>query len=220
MLKLDSKKQNIWFTSDTHYWHKNIVAGETSWSNPEDSCRNFKTTQEMSRHLVEQLNSYVGQDDILFHLGDWSFGGIENIWNFRKQLIVKEIHLIYGNHDTHIANDKILPNCNTNVFGKVVDKKEGMLGRNTLAQELFTSTEYYSEIMIDKHMLCLMHYPIASWNRYFLHLHGHTHGTFEVIPNRLDVGIDNYFKLHKEYKPFSFEEVIKFKEASKFSDRY
>lgn len=209
MIKLNSKDRRIWFTSDTHYWHKNIVAGETSWDNPEDSCRAFETTEQMSRHLIEQINKYVEQDAILFHLGDWSFGGINNIWNFRKQLNVKEIHLIFGNHDTHIENDKLLENYNFGV-------KTG----NINAQKLFTSTQHYLEVQIDKHLFCLMHYPIASWNRNFVHLHGHTHGTFPVIPNRLDVGMDNYFKLFNEYKPFSFDEVLKIKEASKFSKRY
>ena len=38
----------------------------------------------MSQHIVEQINKYVQQDDILIHLGDWSFSGIEIIWNFKK----------------------------------------------------------------------------------------------------------------------------------------
>jgi hypothetical protein len=29
----------------------------------------------------------VGQDDVLFHLGDWSFGGFESIEQFRNQIV-------------------------------------------------------------------------------------------------------------------------------------
>ena len=25
----------VWFTSDTHYWHKNITYGESVWANKE-----------------------------------------------------------------------------------------------------------------------------------------------------------------------------------------
>ena len=85
MLKFNSKERNIWFTSDTHYWHKNITYGVSVWPDKENNCRKFNTTQEMSSHIVDQINKYVGQDDVLFHLGDWSFGGIQNIWNFRRQ---------------------------------------------------------------------------------------------------------------------------------------
>ena len=74
----------IYFTSDTHYGHKNIVRGVTSW--PEgNQCRDFKTLEEHNEKLVESINSVVGQDDILYHLGDWSFGGVENIFKLEKE---------------------------------------------------------------------------------------------------------------------------------------
>lgn len=211
-MRFNNKEQNIWFTSDTHYWHKNITYGESVWSNKEENCRKFNTTQEMSRHLVEQINKYVEQDDILFHLGDWSFGGINNIWNFRKQIICKNIHLIYGNHDQHIIKNATLPNCLTNVFVNIVDKEDGLLGVPTLGQNIFSSCNQYSEIFIDGRMLCLMHYPIQEWNDRHHNswmLHGHQHGKNIIIPKRLDVGIDNAFKLFGEYKPFSWEEICK-----------
>ena len=109
-MRLKSKDQNIWFTSDTHYWHNNLTSGVSNWTDKE-KCRDFNTVEEMSSHMVAQINKYVKEDDILFFLGDWSFGGIANVWNFRKQLNVKTIHLILGNHDHHIEFQKHeLPN--------------------------------------------------------------------------------------------------------------
>ena len=46
-------------------------------------------------------------EDTLYHLGDWSFGGIENIWNFRKRINCKNIYLVPGNHDHHIKKNKL-----------------------------------------------------------------------------------------------------------------
>lgn len=196
-----------------HYWHNNITYGISVWKNKETGTRRFDTVQEMSRHIVAQLNSYIGKDDILFHLGDWSFGGINNIWNFRKQIICKTIYFIIGNHDAHIKKNIILPNVKrAEVYSSnLIDGSPigGEYCDYVEAQELFSSVQDYLEIQIDKQDICMMHYPIDSWNREFVHLHGHTHSNHPIKDMRLDVGIDNAFKLYGEYKPFSWENIKK-----------
>src|ERR1017187_2544390 len=100
--------KNIWVTSDTHYQHLNIAGPKVSrWKN---GYRNFESVSEMNNHIIKQINKIVKEDDLLYHLGDFSFGGIENIWNFRKQLRCQNIILILGNHDKHIKENKELPN--------------------------------------------------------------------------------------------------------------
>lgn len=223
-IKLKSGETNIWFTSDSHYWHKNICYADSTWSDKETSTRLFKSTQEMSKHIVDQINKYVKEDDILFHMGDWSFDGVQNIWNFRKQLNCKNIHLMIGNHDHHIKRNIILPNCIRKepystefIDGKYINPEYPNWVK---ARELFSSVHQYLEIQIDKQLVCMMHYPIASWNRQHIMIHGHTHGIYPVVDNRLDVGIDNSFKLFKEYRPFSWEDVLKVKNHTKLMDRY
>lgn len=217
MLKLSCKDSNIFFSSDFHYFHTNMAYGESVWANKETGSRKFDTTKEMSRHIVAQINSCIKENDILFFLGDWSFGGIQNIWNFRKQLNVKTIHFILGNHDHHIEQNKVLPNCSSNfdVIHNSMDYHQ-QLNLNlpekydVKAQELFTSVQHYLEVMIDGHMFCLSHYPMDEWNdRHHKSkmLHGHSHGNAPIKENRLDVGMDNYFKLYGEYKPFSLKEI-------------
>lgn len=213
-MKLDSKDRKIWFTSDTHYWHKNLTFGESVWDNKEKNCRKFDTTQEMSRHIVSKINEYVGEDDILFHLGDWSFGGIENIWNFKKQIKVKEIHLLIGNHDHHIKRNLILPNVKrVHPYSQILEDGEPISGEYpdyVESQTLFTSVNEVLDIEIDKIGLQMMHYPMESWNTRHgrtYHLHGHTHGMLATKERRLDVGMDNAFILFGEYRPFSWEEI-------------
>lgn len=188
----------IWFTSDTHYWHKNIVYGDSVWKDKETSCRYFDTTQEMSRHIVEQINKYVKEDDLLFNLGDWSFSGIQNIWNFRKQLNVKTIYQINGNHDHHIRKNKLLPNDDLDLNIKTT-------------QDIFNSVADYLEIFIEDRLFCLMHYPLEFWNEQrndSIMLHGHIHGERYYLKNRLDVGIDNAYKIFGEYRPFNYNDVL------------
>jgi len=165
--------QRLFFTSDTHYMHKNICRGTTSWINAEDITRDFDTLDQMNDRIVNGINEVVGQDDILFHLGDWSFGGFEMIEQFRNRINCRNIHLVLGNHDHHIDRDR-----------------EGI-------QRLFSSVNQYVELEVDKHFnFVLMHYPIMSWNKMndgVVHLHGHVH----LHPDRrigkgkmMDVGVD------------------------------
>ena len=165
--------QRLYFTSDTHYNHTNICRGVTRWTDAEDITRDFKTLDQMNDRIVAGINTEVGQDDILIHLGDWSFGGFEMIEQFRNRINCKNIHLILGNHDHHIERDR-----------------EDI-------RRLFTSVNQYVELEVNKeHNFVLMHYPIMSWNKMndgVIHLHGHVH----LHPDRrigkgkmMDVGID------------------------------
>ena len=215
-----TKYNKIWWSADIHHFHKNLCYGETAWPDKENDCRKFATTKEMSRHIIDQLNKYIGQDDLFFFLGDWSFGGIENVWNLRKQLIVKDIIFIPGNHDQHIIKNRILPNCH---YDKITDIKVDGPNPNTFgddrdslfdveAKNLFTEVHNYLEVTIDKRTVMMFHRPIEDYHDQrgrVIHLHGHTHGKLPVKPNRLDVGIDNAFKLFGEYRPFDWNDILR-----------
>lgn len=188
----------IYFTSDTHYFHKNIAGPNTSmWKS---GYRDFEDEKEMSKHIVKVFNKTVNEDDTLYHLGDWSFAGIQNIWNFRKQLKCKNIHLILGNHDEHIRKNKILPNVEG--WGDEITKH---------TQDVFTSVQDVLTVKHNKHEFFLSHYSHKIWNgsyRGTIHLYGHSHGTIEDFGKSMDVGIDNAKKILGEYRPFSIEEII------------
>ena len=88
-IKFDSSKTNIWFTSDTHFGHTNIIK----------FCkRPWKTTEEMDEALIERWNSVVKPDDIVFHLGDFAFA-TNGRWKEIIQRLNGHIYLIVGNHD-------------------------------------------------------------------------------------------------------------------------
>ena len=83
------KGQQLFFTSDTHYSHSNICSATTNWSVNDGYARKFDSLQDMNQRLVDNINNMVGEDDILIHLGDWSFGGFDKIEEFRSQITVK-----------------------------------------------------------------------------------------------------------------------------------
>jgi calcineurin-like phosphoesterase family protein len=188
-----NKGQKLWFTSDTHYNHANICSATTKWNDPV-TCREFKSLEQMNAHLIGNINEKVGQDDILFHLGDWSFGGFEQIELFRNQIVCRNVHIITGNHDHHIENNK-----------------EGI-------QSLFSSVNKYLNLVVKYNVgtplmgdarFALMHFPIASWDnmaRGAIHLHGHVH--FEAdkrigAGKMMDVGCDG-----NELYPIEMSEVL------------
>lgn len=88
-LKLSTSDVKIFFTSDTHFGHKNIL----------NFCeRPFKDTDEMDEAIITNWNNKVGKDDIVFHLGDFAFATNKR-W---QDLICKlngKIILVLGNHD-------------------------------------------------------------------------------------------------------------------------
>lgn len=190
------KGQRLYFTSDTHYSHSNICSATTKWTGADNLTRKFNSLDHMNTTLTNNINEMVGEDDVLIHLGDWSFGGFENIEEFRSRLVCKNIHLTFGNHDHHIQNNK----------GD--------------SQSLFSSTHNYLHLdvrrpavvgkgMIDKYTFVCMHYPIASWdgmNDGVIHLHGHVHlpPHLRVADGKaMDVGVDG-----NGLKPISLDEVL------------
>ena len=58
--------EHLFFTSDTHFDHKNIIR----YCN-----RPFSSIEEMNNFLIKRWNATVGPDDTVFHLGDVTFGG-------------------------------------------------------------------------------------------------------------------------------------------------
>lgn len=184
---------DIWITADTHYNHKNICRGVTEWRNPDGSIpiantRDFPTIQKMNDAMVNNINMVVGQDDILIHLGDWSFGGYNSIYEFYQRLTCKNIHLILGNHDHHIKKD-----------------------RDNISSIFWSVKTSEDEYKINGYTLHLEHYPLLSWRdikKGNIHLHGHTHFMGDQRfgkGRRMDIGIDG----HPEFRPYNLlEEVI------------
>ena len=180
----------VWITFDTHYHHTNICRGVTRWRTldgkiPTDHTRNFQDLDEMDSVIVNNINSKVGPNDTLIHLGDVAFGGFEKIGEFLNRLVCKNIHLVLGNHDQHIAKNK-----------------EDIRSR-------FLSVSNYLEVEIGGVEFVLSHYPLCSWNKLgkgSIHLHGHVHLSAQNKwgnGRRLDVGMDG-----NNMQPYKITEIV------------
>lgn len=202
----------------THYWHNNITYGVSTWPDKENKTRHFDTVREMSQAVVNSINKYVKENDELYFLGDWSFGGIENIYNFWKQLICKNIYFISGNHDQNIKKNKALPNCTWGHHYKSIEEwhptedEPVMEDEPVYAQDLFNMLPDLTTITYEKQLIVLSHYPIDQWENMkhgSIMLHGHCHHTIDncetnMRHRRMDVGID-----WEEFRPYSIDEIVK-----------
>lgn len=154
----------IWISSDLHFGHSNLCKSTSKWADT-SRCRDFNSLNEMNRAIVSSINSVVKSDDTLYHLGDWSFGGEQNIKIFRDQINCGDVRCIRGNHDQHLSNHS----------------------------SLFTWIKDYHELSYNKTRFILFHYAMRVWNKSHhssILCYGHSHGTLPGIGRSLDVGWD------------------------------
>lgn len=186
--KVPFLKSQVWLTSDTHAFHKNICRGSSNWEGGHgQSVRDFDSPEDMNAEMIKQINENVKEDDLLIHLGDWSFDGEKRIEEFRNQINCKNIYLTYGNHDHNIRN-----------------KEEH--------QKHFTKTGDVMYLRAEGLRMFLSHYPQYVWHQGHqgvIHLYGHCHSSIEHLVNgkMMDVGVDNVFKLTGKYRPLNLLEI-------------
>lgn len=172
------------FTSDLHHAHKNIVKFTDRGSDT--------TLENHDEWLVNLWNSQVGNHDVVYHLGDFSFSrNYEEIAQFIQKLNGIKIFLL-GNHD----NFSIIERLN----------KDGYIH----------DFDHYVRIKYDKQDICMFHYPIASWEKMHYgawQLYGHCHGSFKNFGKSLDVGLDNAKKVLGEHRLFTFEDISSYMEG-------
>ncbi len=79
----------IYFTADTHYFHKNIIK----------FCdRPYVDVEAMNEDLIARWNAVVQPKDDVYHLGDVTFGDEVSTANILGRLHGRT-HLVPGNHD-------------------------------------------------------------------------------------------------------------------------
>ena len=175
---------NVFFTSDTHWGHVNIL---------EFCNRPYKNVEEMNYRLIDNWNKKVPADGLVFHLGDFAWGGYPFWKNIRDQLNGKII-LIKGNHD---------------------EKNLTATG----AQELFEHVAYQMKIRVEGRAIYLNHNPFLCYGGTYrdpkglvYQAFGHVHSgpgakgldverLGVLFPTQYDVGVDN-----NNYEPISWAE--------------
>jgi len=128
----------IYLVADTHFNHERVI---------ESSARPFNNVKEMNESIIKNWNNTVNKNDIVYHLGDFGFGSLDEL----KQIFDKlngEKYLIMGNHDLRYGKNFFLK------LGFVQVYKKGML-------------------RLDKYLLT--HYPRELEEQDAFNYYGHIH---------------------------------------------
>jgi calcineurin-like phosphoesterase family protein len=184
---------SVFFTSDTHFGHANIIK----------YCkRPFSSVKEHDDALIKNWNDVVKDNDDVYHLGDVALSKYTH--GYLTELLDRlagRIHLLRGNHDKGIE--------------KGVDRFEEV--RDIIVAKI---ADHEAQDGLRRIVLC--HYAMRVWDRSHhgsWHLYGHSHGTLSEDPNSLsfDVGVDCC-----AYRPISYAEVkaIMSKKTWKQIDRH
>lgn len=183
--ELKSKNANIFFTSDLHFGHKNIMR----------FCnRPYDSIEEMDEALINNWNSVVGENDIVFNLGDFAFAPNRR-WKELLSILNGNHYLIMGNHDyTRYPGDSVM--------------------------KLFKGVYPQLLLKIDNRYVYLNHFPFLCYGGSYrepynvvYNLFGHVHSgpnssgldtdrLINIFPYQYDVGVDN-----NNYTPVSWSEV-------------
>lgn len=184
IFNLNTKDQNVFFTSDTHFCHENIIR----YCN-----RPFVNADEMNKNIINNWNNVVKENDVVFHLGDFAFGGAAEITQLLSRLNGK-IVLVMGNHDY-----KSVQNSVKSKFYAVYNKLRLKINGQRI-------------ILNHEPLLCFegsYKCPGGTWQ-----LFGHVHSgpndntgldhrrLINLFPTQYDVGVDN-----NSFTPISFDEV-------------
>lgn len=144
----------IYFTADHHFGHNNVI----KYCN-----RPFHNIEEMDRVLMDNWNSIITDEDLVYHLGDFALMSQIKIAEYLDKLKGYKV-LIKGNHDRLNAANK---NRFLNIYKELIMK--------------------FGDITIT-----MSHYPETFKSaKEIINLHGHSHGKFPLSFHKIDVGVDN-----------------------------
>lgn len=200
----------IWFTSDTHFYHGNIIR----------FCdRPFRYADEMTEQLIKNWNAVVQPNDQVYHLGDFAFASKGRVVELLCRLN-GEKRIIAGNHDRSLIKR---------------DDDRNIIVREIIQPHVIWIKDCHELTIQDKSakqgktMITLNHYAQRVWNKSHWgawHLYGHSHGSLPEEPTSLsiDVGVDAVAKRYamngivnvEDYRPICYEEIKVIMESKEF----
>jgi hypothetical protein len=178
---------NLFVTSDTHFNHnKEFVFKKRGYNSP----------QEMTDDMINIINSTVGENGILLHLGDFCLNTTrEQYEDILRRLKIKEIWMLWGNHNNPIQRN----------YGGTVQQI------CSTSQGIFIRyLNHYFTFRKGKNAFVCFHFPITTWDGESIgsmHLCGHSHGNYDISrpEDKTHKILDCGWDIHK--KPLTMAEI-------------
>lgn len=157
--------------------------------------RKFDSVDEMDEVLIRNWNATVGEEDLIYHLGDVSLTREDKTLSVLSRLNGNK-YLILGNHEKSVMKKSY----NREMFDTIRDMAELKIDD--------------TEVKGGKQSIVLCHYAMRVWNKSHhgaIHLYGHSHDSLdnhgEYWGKSMDVGVDSAYRILGEYRPFSYDEI-------------
>ena len=173
----------IFFTSDLHLCHDREFVFKP---------RGFENVEDMNKAIIERWNNVVGDDDLVYVLGDLVLGGSTGTIKGAEMLkqLKGKIRIILGNHDS-VKRQELY---------SAMDNVESIL--------------WADFIKYDGYHFYLSHFPTMTGNlekesikQVTINLFGHTHSKelfYEDIPYMYNVAVDAH-----DCTPVEIHDIIK-----------
>jgi calcineurin-like phosphoesterase family protein len=166
--------KRVWFTSDYHMGHRNIIG----------LCeRPFVDVDTMECEIIARHNALVGADDDVYDLGDFAFRcTAEHAADCMRKLNGRRV-VLWGNHNKPLRQ----------AYRKgLLDDLVGC-GKVTFVGDPDPQFQTGLRINIEGRPIILSHYAQRTWQGAFRgawHLYGHSHGNLSSFRMSFDVGVD------------------------------
>jgi calcineurin-like phosphoesterase family protein len=181
---------SIWYTSDLHLGHANIIK----------YCdRPFKSADEMNRTIVNNWNSVVKPEDRVFVLGDVALGKINESLEFVRELNGQKL-LIPGNHDRCWSGHKEIRPIDRTMYEDVGFK---IIGEDVINIHGWRLCHFPYEGDSHDGDRFDSHRPVKGSERILVH--GHVHEKWIVNGDQINVGVDVW-----DFMPVHESEIKKF----------
>lgn len=173
----------MWFTSDTHFGHANIIK----------FCdRPFDSVDEMNEQLVSRWNALVHPEDIVFHMGDVAMGTIVESLRYIPRLNGYK-YLVPGNHDRCWRGHKKVRAVDFQMYRDVgfelLNETEHMVIGQTPDSHGTVVTVSHMPYEGDSHDEDrFMDWRPDDDGRWLIH--GHVHEKWQVNGRQINVGVD------------------------------
>lgn len=202
-----NKEQNIYFVSDLHLGHNKPFVVQ---------ARGFTNVIEHNKFIIDNINQHVGENDILFNLGDFAlYSDTVQVTDYFNRINCKNIYYVWGNHE----------GSTTQIYHEAVKEQYGKYDIEVypLTWNNVTFIGNYSKIRVGKKETTLSHFAPRLWDKSHhgtFAICGHSHGSFpEILPSHsinkvVDVGVDvalTYFDRQKVV--FSWEDILEIMET-------
>lgn len=198
--KWDDRNKHF-FTSDWHIHH------DPSWDVPIWKMRGYASPDDHADDVIEKVNARVGEDDILWNLGDMFLNSSdERAEDFLNQIKCKNIHKLWGNHTSNTY--RIYKNAIKDQYNLEGVEVYPLRWKNVVFMgnhlELFIGKQ---RIILNHFAQRIWHKNVGKWGTPSWQLSGHSHLSDKTrhpdfpLGKSMDLGWDHHNDI------WSFEEI-------------